>query len=142
MHRSLKVLDEVRGLLDERRREVPLPTKAEALYVEPTARKEGRSCRNCVMWSRTDQCLIHEPSLHISGDYVCGYHSPGEPMEALPDRKREYVSPGLSGLVLVPGGTYCGVCRWAENGKCRALQEHGEPAAIEEYSCCARWAAR
>jgi hypothetical protein len=136
---KLSILQELNGLVLEKSDRAPLPGKAETLYVEPMASGERRNCRNCCMWVKDSRCMIHEPSLHISGDYVCGYHSPGEPLDRNPLKITDVVSPNLSGLTLVVGGTACNNCRYASAGHCMAMEEDGKHPPISPLGCCSRW---
>lgn len=121
-----------------------LPTLPELLYAFPNPDGEGKKCGNCVSYARGDQrCFIHEPSLKIADNQVCGYHVNGEPVERF-DRtpKMDPVTPEFSGLVTTLDGAYCGVCCHFSMGECNAAQEEGGFARVEDLACCARWKAR
>lgn len=140
--RRLPVVTDLSSILREDQTRAPLPTKAEALYVGPAGGRKG--CHNCVLWLKiTERCSIHKPDIRVESDHVCGYWIGGIPhTEKSPLTQVMFVTPELSGLMKVPGGTSCNRCRWStRESTCQALQEGGKPAQIQALGCCSRWTA-
>lgn len=123
----------------------PLPEAWGVLYANPNPDDSRKQCINCMMWSRDDRCSIHEDSVEVTEDHVCGYHVYGEPMDERMDHPgMAAVTSELSGLTLIPGGTSCDICRlyFAEEGnKCLgAVGSDGNLLDVQPKGCCARWA--
>jgi hypothetical protein len=123
------------------------PDLAGVLYARPNPDQSRKCCANCFMWVTDESCVIHERGINIPGDAVCGYHVFGEPRDPVQveDQGIKPVSPGLSGLIRVPGGTSCDICLFyepvdLEAGRCYAVNApDGTPARVEAKGCCARW---
>jgi hypothetical protein len=148
MPRQLEVLRDLASVLDERSEqggEAPLPEKSQCLYVEPLPNGERKNCKNCALWVTTSRCLIHDPTIHIPGDWICGYWVGGRPLDSdLHLDIKQYIPPSFTGLGVAIDGTACDNCMWyeaesKERGKCHALQEHSKPASVLARACCSRW---
>jgi hypothetical protein len=146
MTRRLTVVQELQSLLSEESDEAPLPEKSQCLYVEPLPNGERKNCKNCALWVTSARCLIHEPSIHIGPDWVCGYWVGGKPLDSdFHLQIKNYIPRSLTGLTVAKEGTACDNCKWfdrekgEEKGHCEALQEQGKPAAVEARGCCSRW---
>ena len=128
-------------------KDAPLPEPWGVLLAHPNPDGSRKSCGNCMMWARADQCAIHDPDLVITADQTCGYHVFGQPMEMLPDHPgTQYVDPDYSGLELVPGGTSCDLCIYyepvdEESGWCHQISapDAGPPWPVGPLMCCAAW---
>ena len=135
-------------------KDAPLPEPWGVLLAHPNPDGSRKSCVNCMMWARTDQCAVHDPDLIITADHVCGYHVFGEPMEVMSDHPGiQHVDPDYSGLDLVPGGTSCDLCIYYEaigenyeaadedGGWCHQVSapDMGPPAPVGPLMCCAAW---
>lgn len=125
-----------------------LPKTWGVLFAYPNPDGSRKACANCLMWVRTQTCMVHEPTLAVPMNAVCGYHIYGEPhLEREHDHKKvQFLDPELSGLEQVPGGTSCDRCKWYEpqmpnQGLCNAVLENesNSPALVEALACCARW---
>jgi hypothetical protein len=126
---------------------------ANALYTPPNPDGTRKQCQNCVMWVASDQqCFIHDADVVVPPDAVCGYHVYGTPQPGglpgeLVRENLQPVTPELSGLIQVPGGTSCDTCHYYTpagrlSGLCQALHDPEtpeEPAAVAALGCCARW---
>lgn len=132
-------------------RYVPKPTPDEVLYVHPNPNGTRKMCQNCVLWMpQQTQCFIHDSDVAVPEDAICGYHVFGKPIEGETPLSRENmdpVSPELSGLERIPGGTSCDLCRYYEpqggtQGVCHAVrgfEPEEETAVVEALGCCTRW---
>ncbi len=141
-------------------KDAPLPEPWGVLLAHPNPDGSRKSCVNCMMWARTDQCAIHDPDLIIEADHICGYHVFGTPMEVMPTRPSihdqpniQYVDPDYSGLDSVPGGTSCDLCMYyepigenyeadgVEGGLCHQISalDENPPAPVGPLMCCAAW---
>jgi hypothetical protein len=120
---------------------------AEVLYEPAFASGDRKTCSNCGLFVRSEPttCAIHGPVVAVRWDAICGYHVPGVPMS--PDAARairvDPVSPALSGLESVRGGTSCDRCVYyqdarGETGTCIAVDKKPRVAA---RACCSRWVA-
>lgn len=127
----------------------PAPETWGVLYAHPNPNASRKSCKNCMMWVETNQCVIHNPKVHVSSQHTCGYHVYGKPMKKWMDHEDiEYVDPQHSGLELAPGGTSCDTCRFFEatyashTGMCKQVSA-GEGselhAEVHARGCCAAW---
>jgi len=125
----------------------PAPTPAGVLYTHPNPDTSQKRCENCMLWARTDQCLIHAPHVQVTAGLVCGYHVFGSPHEEFEEHGADPVDPELSGLCDPgPEGASCGRCRWftqgAAGGLCRAVSDPytgKPPVPVEAGGCCARF---
>lgn len=148
----------------------PPPLPGEVLYVPPAPNGAGRMCSNCALYLSTHRgdgdarCMVHEPSLPIAPQQVCGYHVFGQPRHHTGLDVEEFVTPELSGLITAPrGGTRCGNCYFYEGvkrdletaaclavaGKESDLYGSGAneieppgawtPAEVNKNGCCSRW---
>ncbi len=122
------------------------PTPSQVLYAQPNTNNTRKQCGNCFMWiSASNGCVIHDPHVEVIGDDICGYHVAGTPLMARPQQPIEFVSPLMSGLENVPGGSSCDVCRNYEPsgkdvGTCRAVRDEvGADAVVGAKGCCAAW---
>lgn len=123
------------------------PELGEVLYVPPAPGGEHRNCQNCILWSPLlVQCSIHENTVEVTADHVCGYHIFGAPSKQWKDMKGlQPVNPKFSGLTLVKGGTACENCQHFksledEDGLCVAVMKKKRPAHVHPKGCCTRWA--
>lgn len=146
MSRQLKVLTDLESIMREESSDrAALPNKAQCLYVEPLPSGERKNCKNCALWVTDFRCLIHEPTIHIAADAICGYWVGGKPRDS--DFRlaiETYIPPSLTGLTFALQGTSCDNCTWYESqeqekGRCHGLQEGGKPASVRARACCARW---
>lgn len=110
-------------------------------------------CQNCALWLQSDQqCYIHSPDVVAAPEAVCGYHVFGRPYPGgygedwWEGRNIMFVTPELSGLETVPGGTSCDICIHYSptndsQGTCQAVTdpETGTSATVEPLGCCTRW---
>jgi len=133
---------------------IPRPEKGEVLYADPNPDGSRKACLNCIMWVSDNaiedgaKCLIHEKSLQVEGNMVCGYHVYGEPMDKWMDHPGiTPVQPDMSGLILAPYGTSCDICLFFVAGRgtsatCLAVNSdtHEVDAFVEALGCCSRWA--
>jgi len=125
---------------------IPLPTMAEVLFEPPFASGDRKVCWNCGLFvsSEPTTCAIHG-DVPVRWDAICGYHVPGAAMTPRAARALhiEPVSPSLSGLAHVLGGTSCDRCVYyqavgAHDGTCIAVDKKPLVAA---RACCSRWVA-
>jgi hypothetical protein len=117
-----------------------LPEPWGVLYCPPNKDGSTKMCQNCFMWSKDQHCLIHDKQHKILPNQVCGYHVPGEPLDAYVDRNVQPVDPGLSGLIMTKDGASCDTCLWFEYAKCMAvIDKNCQPAKVHPKGCCARW---
>jgi hypothetical protein len=148
-----KTIAELNRLLEPEGRDDPkraeLPERAEVLYTEPAPGGESRSCANCVLWSPlTEHCAVHERTVAITKDHVCGNHLFGTPSRQWKELKGvQMLNPRFSGLMLVRGGAACEGCQHyteveEEDGVCAAVLRRGKPAHVHPRACCTRFAAR
>jgi len=136
--------------------EVPRPTPGEVIYADPNPDGSRKSCSNCMMWVKDNQCLIHEKGLKVPANMVCGYHVYGKPMDKWMDHPGMMpVKPETSGLIVAIYGTTCNICLWfdvgtpdsdtlnqEEGGFCLAVkhtEEEDIDAEIAGFGCCSRW---
>jgi hypothetical protein len=156
MGAKLKILEELTGFLSEEEEKGPLPELWGVLYVEPAPGGERRQCANCVLWSpgtwvgdgyseEAGHCAIHEKTLKVTSDQICGYHVFGNPQEKRLDFEgMTPVNPRYSGLGSHVGGVSCDTCKMyrpmeEEEGVCIATRYRGKPAPVHPRGCCARW---
>jgi hypothetical protein len=144
---ELKKLMEPEGQDDPKKAE--LPELAEALYIDPAPGGERRNCSNCIMWAPLmEQCSIHENTVEVTSDHVCGHHIFGAPSKQWKDMKGlQPVKSKFSGLVLAKGGTACENCDHFtnledEDGICAAVMKRKKPAHVHPKACCTRWVRR
>jgi hypothetical protein len=119
-----------------------LPTLGDLLYVEPAPGNAKRNCDNCMMWVRTNKCVIHSKSKAIQAKDVCGYHVYGQPMEEWMDHPgMQPVNPKYSGLTHVEEGTHCGNCMHFSGDRCTAAKTDKGTShpPVDVNGCCARW---
>lgn len=133
--------------------DLPRPTLAEVLYSPPNPNGTRKACMNCVLWFASDEnCLIHDMDVVAPADAICGYHVFGSPMPGayVQHPGMMPVTPELSGLIQVTGGTSCDRCHWyrkrsGTEGTCVAVRElDGESdtdALVSGLGCCTRWEA-
>lgn len=117
----------------------PLPSPDGVLYAPPNPDGSTKSCKNCYLWKKPNRCAIHGPKVLTTAQHICGYHLFGDPSRSAGMVAVEPISPKLSGLERVPGGTTCGSCRYFTGSHCRAVQVNGAPAKVQALGCCARW---
>ena len=128
---------------------VPRPRLDQVLYSPPNPDGSVKMCQNCILWCASDEnCVIHNPDVVAPADAVCGYHVYGEPIPGayVMHNGIQYVTPELSGLVQVEGGTSCQRCRYynatsSTEGTCAAVRyDHTEAdAPVQALGCCTRW---
>ena len=121
-----------------------LPRVDQVLYAHSNPDASRKSCSNCMLWIRTNQCAIHAQHIEILPEAICGYHVYGQPLDEYPNQGQDPVEPELSGLTIVAAGTSCDTCRWYEprgaGGLCNAvIDETGSRARVEALGCCTRW---
>lgn len=138
-----------------------VPEAWSVLYVSPMVdeyKSQGRKCSNCFMWAMDEQkCAIHHNSIKISGDFVCGYHVTGQPLNSLVDFNNydsiQHVDPKLSGLEhnTPKEGTMCGNCKFyspskkqKNKGRCNVVTANNDSLpllkqSVDFYGCCTRW---
>jgi len=125
-----------------------LPEPWGVLYQRPNMDGSRKSCGNCMMWVETSQCVIHDPELEIDASYTCGYYVFGDPHTGdwADQRHIQYVTPELSGLEQVPGGTSCDICvHYTKSGpiegSCDAVRDPDIDgfARVDALGCCAAW---
>lgn len=128
--------------------DVPYPKPWGVLLAQPNPDGSRKTCGNCMMWVRTDQCAIHDPGLPVSEEHICGYHVYGQPMDEWMDHPGiQPVNPEYSGLEHVPGGTSCDICIYYEQvddemGMCHQVADpeiHSPPVPVSALQCCAAW---
>lgn len=129
--------------------EISRPTPGDVLYVEPNPDRTRKTCANCFLWRSTNQtCAIHDPSVVVVADMICGYHVYGQPQEAdLVLSSLQVVSPSNSGLEHVAGGTSCDNCKHYRpsaqtSGHCVAVADPDDQdvdVLVDALGCCARW---
>src|SRR5260221_527390 len=87
-------------LVNPVQQQAPLPEPWGVLYAPPSPDGNRKSCSNCVMYATADrECYIHDSTLDIDPQAICGYWVYGLPMERFPYRLPMVpVDPGLSGL--------------------------------------------
>lgn len=155
MKRSLRVLvDDLRKVtMTEQFAQVQagLPKAWGVTYAAPNPDGSRKICSNCMMWvSTTTQCVVHEKSLPVSNEQICGYHIFGQPMKKWTDHPGMMpLDPKYSGLAFVRGGTSCDVCKWfgakpgEPLGTCYAVLDNDSSkyATVHAKGCCARWEA-
>ena len=127
----------------------PRPDLGQVLYTPPNPDGSIKYCQNCILWCSSDEnCVIHNPDVVAPADAVCGYHVFGEPNPGayVMHNGIQYVTPELSGLVQVVGGTSCSRCRYynartTTSGRCSAVRYDATDvdAPVEALGCCARW---
>lgn len=96
---------------------VRLPTLQEVGYCPPNPDGSRQQCRNCFLWlSAKVECAVHDPSVIVPPDAVCGAHIYGKPQDQIDDSARllrerlQPLTPELSGLCQVNGGASCDRC--------------------------------
>lgn len=112
------------------------------LYQPPNPDGSRKKCGNCVFWVRGDpgKCVIHEKSIDVYKDHICGYYVYGRPKsEWVGLEEIEPVKPKYSGLERILGGTSCDTCKAFDNGSCHMVYVEGNPAKVDAKACCARW---
>jgi len=123
-----------------------LPKAWGILYANPNPDDSRKQCLNCIMWSRDNRCSIHESDEETTEDHTCGYHVYGNPMEErMVHEGMDAVTPDLSGLELIPGGTSCDICEYyvEDSSTCRvAVGDDGKHLQVAPKGCCARWDAK
>lgn len=125
----------------------PRPSPSQVLYAPPGKDGLRKMCRNCLLWlSLPQECLIHQPGLQVQAEDVCGYHVIGASMGTRPENQQAtWITPDLSGLTWVLGGTSCDTCRFYEpqgqlQGICHFVdQTPGMSATVDAKGCCAAW---
>lgn len=124
-------------------------------YCPPNSDGSRKSCQNCYAYATQQRrCYLHNPQLDIAPDAVCGYHVFTE--QTLQTFKEEhalpmdYLTPDLSGLERVPGGTSCDLCVAyqpvdLDHGVCNLVSSPGGsglPAEVQPLGCCMAWRPR
>jgi len=114
------------------------------LYTAPNSDGTRKNCKNCMLWCKTEQCVIFPATKQIKGAMICGYHVNGIPSDKWVDRGVDYVDEYTSGLETVPKGTSCDVCSHYKGndkaGICNIVQqENGSQAEVKALGCCAAW---
>ncbi len=135
--------------LGQPRESAPLPMPDGALYRHPNPDGTRKSCMSCIMWvSGENRCVIHARDREVPGDFVCGYHVFGVPMEKWMDHPGIMsVTPDISGLRPAGAGVACGNCRFYQdlgNGKglCHGVSDpetRRPPVPVESRGWCARY---
>lgn len=144
---------------------------SQTLYAPPNPDHSRKQCLNCIFWlggrgpmgteggdgatGGREECFIHDADVIVLPDMVCGYHVFGVSLGGSVGAFRENmqpVTPELSGLEQVKGGSSCDSCRHfagtpeTPSGLCQALYETeldelGEPmhAVVQSQGCCCAW---
>jgi len=121
----------------------PLPYDWGILYAPPNPDGSRKQCGNCIMWSKDNKCTIHSADVEVTENSICGYHVFGNPMpERMEHEGMMPVTPALSGLEVIQGGTSCDICMYhfPDEGKCLgAVGADGKLLDVEPKGCCSRW---
>lgn len=127
------------------------PTPDQVLYTPQNPDGTRKQCQNCVLWISEHQaeCCIHDPTVFVPPDAICGYHVFGPPRSVRDATMNgvEFVAPETSGLEEVQGGTACEGCVHytptnITSGVCGAVAEAEEPdvgAIVDARGCCTMW---
>ena len=111
--------------------------KSNALYIH----RDGAdyTCSQCMLWiADTNQCVIHHPTIQITGDMGCGFWVMGTPMKGV--KPQGDLDPWESGLAKSPFG--CKNCEYFDpSGDCSKVDKESEgddPGEINPGACCTR----
>jgi len=117
------------------------PTLPQVLYTEPNPDGSAKRCGNCYMWvdngkRNGNQCIIHEKSLDVDSNQICGYHIFGKPRDGWRIINLDPVNPKYSGLKRAKSGAICGNCQNFIGGRCQAVREK---AKVHPKGGCVLW---
>jgi len=137
------------GALGQPREPAPLPTPSGALYRKPNPDGSRKRCGDCMMWVREKRCLIHEKSLEVTDDLVCGFNVFGAPLDKWMEHPggRMPVTPEESGLRPAGPGVACASCRFYQDqgggkGLCFGVSKESDrrpPQPVDLLGWCARY---
>ena len=134
---------------DDEMEHVPRPTPGDVLYTAQNPDRTRKRCANCFLWkAKAQECVIHDPTIIVAENMVCGYHVFGKPQEHdIVAESLDPVTPENSGLIVTEDGVSCDSCSYFRSlaqlsGLCIAVADPDTAESdfvVEALGCCARW---